>query len=149
MEFATDRQDYRIALIAQLSRMKVLSDPPASEYCRLGAIWIKLSDLAEAEPVLLHGISKDPYSYACNLELGELYRETGSPSLARQHFEKLIQLYPDLDVTIYKSLAGIYFSLGEKGSAQSLLRKGHRMFPDDTDLQRGVSIRDVLSTNFV
>jgi tetratricopeptide (TPR) repeat protein len=138
MEFAADRKDYRIALLAQLSRMKILSDPPASEYCRLGAIWIKLSNLAEAEPALLRGISKDPYSYACNLELGELYREMRRLSLARDYFEKVIRLYPDSDVTIYKSLAGIYLSLGDTDSGQSTLRKGRRVFPDDGDLRKAI-----------
>jgi tetratricopeptide (TPR) repeat protein len=136
MEFAADRKDYRIALLAQLSRMKVLSDPPASEYCRLGAIWIKMSNLAEAEPVLLKGTLKDPYSYACNLELGELYRETQRFALARERFETVIRLYPDSDVSVYKSLAGMYFSLGDTKSAQTTLRKGHRIFPDDGELQK-------------
>jgi spermidine synthase len=136
MEFAADRKDYRIALLAQMSRMKVLSDSPASEYCRLGAIWMKMSNLAEAEPTLLKGILKDPYSYACNLELGELYRETRRFSLARQQFETVIRLYPDSDVTIYKSLAGVYLSLGDTESAESTLRKGHRIFPDDIELHK-------------
>ena len=136
MEFAADRKDYRIALLAQLSRMKVLSDPPASEYCRLGAIWIKMSNLAEAEPELLKGTLKDPYSYACNLELGELYRETQRFALARERFETVIRLYPDSDVSVYKSLAGLYFSLGDTKSAQTTLRKGHRIFPDDGELQK-------------
>jgi spermidine synthase len=136
MEFAADRKDYQIALLAQLSRLKVLSDPPASEYCRLGAIWIKMSNLAEAEPVLLKGTFKDPYSYACNLELGELYRETQRFALARERFETVIRLYPDSDVSVYKSLAGLYFSLGDTKSAQTTLRKGLRIFPDDGELQK-------------
>jgi tetratricopeptide (TPR) repeat protein len=135
MEFAADRKDYRIALLAQLARMKVLSVPPASEYCRLGAIWIKLGNLAEAEPVLLEGTSKDPYSYACNLELGDLYRQTGRLALAQERFQTVIRLYPDSDVSVYKSLAWLYFSIGEPKAAQAILRKGHRIFPDDSELQ--------------
>jgi spermidine synthase len=136
MELAADRKDYRIALLAQLLRMKILSNPPASEYCRLGAIWVKLSNFAEAEHALMTGISKDPYSYACNLELGELYREMRRLPMAREYFEKVIRLYPDSDVTIYKSLAGVYLSLGDVSSSQSTLRRGHRVFPDDTELQK-------------
>ena len=45
--------------------------------CRLGAIWMKMANVQEAEPVLVRGLSKDPYSYSCHLQLGELYRETG------------------------------------------------------------------------
>jgi tetratricopeptide (TPR) repeat protein len=138
MEFAADRKDFRIALLAQLNRMAVMPDPPASEYCRLGAIWIKMSNLAEAEPVLLRGTLKDPYSYACHLELGELYRETGRFSLARQHFELVVRFYPDYDPTIFRSLAGVYLALGDSRSAMATLRKGLRLFPDDRELQKAV-----------
>jgi tetratricopeptide (TPR) repeat protein len=138
MEFAADRKDFRIALLAQLNRIAVMPDPPASEYCRLGAIWMKMSNLAEAEPVLLRGISKDPYSYACHLGLGELYRETGRLSLARQHFELVVRFYPDYDPVIFRSLAGVYLALGDSHSAMATLRKGLRLFPGDPDLQKAV-----------
>ena len=138
MEFAADRKDFRIALLAQLNRIAVMPDPRASEYCRLGAIWMKMSNLAEAEPVLLRGISKDPYSYACHLGLGELYRETGRLSLARQHFELIVRFYPDYDPVIFRSLAGVYLALGDSHSAIVTLRKGLRLFPDDPDLQKAV-----------
>jgi spermidine synthase len=138
MQFAADRQDYRIALLAQLNRMAVIGDPPASEYCRLGAIWMKMSNLPEAEPVLMRGLLKDPYSYACHLELGELYRESGRLPLARQEFEFVVRFYPDYDVSIFRSLAGVYIALGDAKSARSILRKGHRLFPDDADLQKAV-----------
>jgi spermidine synthase len=138
MQFAADRQDFRIALLAQLNRMSAMPDPPASEYCRLGAIWMKMFNLEEAEPVLLKGILKDPYSYACHLELGELYRETNRFPLARQHFEFVVRFYPDCDVTIFRSLAGVYLALGDAKSARSILRKGLRLFPDDPELQKAV-----------
>jgi spermidine synthase/Tfp pilus assembly protein PilF len=141
MEFAADRKDFRIALLAQLNRMAVMPDPPASEYCRLGAIWMKIFNFAEAEPVLLRGISKDPYSYACHLGLGELYRETGRLPLARQHFELVVRFYPDYDPVIFRSLAGVYLALGDSHSAMATLRKGLRLFPDDTDLQKAVPVK--------
>ena len=138
MEFAADRKDFRIALLAQLNRLAVIPDPPASEYCRLGAIWMKMSNVEEAEPVLLRGTLKDPYSYACHLQLGELYRETGRFSLAREHFELVVRLYPDYDPTIFRSLAGVYLGLGDSHSAMAALRKGLRLFPDDPELQKAV-----------
>src|SRR5260370_6290649 len=135
MQFAADRKDFRTALLAQFSRMALIPDPPASEYCRLGAIWMKLSNLTEAEPVLLKGLLKDPYSYACHLELGELYRETSRFALARQHFEWVVRFFPDTDATTFISLAGVHVVLGDIASARSILRKGHRLFPEDTELQ--------------
>jgi spermidine synthase len=138
MDFAADRKDFRIALLAQLNRMSVMPDPPASEYCRLGAIWMKMSSLSEAEPILLRGTAKDPYSYDCHLALGELYRETGQFPLARQHFELVVRFYPDYDPVIFRSLAGVYFALGDARSATATLQKGLRLFPGDPDLQKAV-----------
>jgi len=141
MEFATDRNDFRIALLAQLNRMAVMPASPASEYCRLGAIWMKISNFAEAEPVLLRGVSKDPYSYACRLELGELYRRTGQLPLARENFELVVRFYPDYDTSVFKALANVYTGLGDSRSAEAVLRKGLRLFPSDPELQR-VAIQD-------
>lgn len=141
MEFATDRKDFRIALLAQLNRMAVMPDPPASEYCRLGAIWMKISNFAEAEPVLLRGISKDPYSYACHLELGELYRRTGQLLLARENFELVVRFYPDYDPAVFRALANVYTGLGDSRSAEAVLRKGLRLFPSEGAVQKTL-IRD-------
>ncbi len=138
MEFAVDRKDFRIALLAQMNRMAVMPDPPASEYCRLGTIWIKMSNLAEAEPVLLRGTLKDPYSYACHLELGEVYADTGRFPLARQHFEWVVRFYPDYDPTIFRALARVYVALGDFNSATATLRKGLLLFPDNQELQKAV-----------
>ena len=55
-----------------------------------------MSNLDEAERTLMEGLLKDPYSYACNLELGEVYRETKRFSQARQYFETVLRLYPRL-----------------------------------------------------
>jgi len=139
MQFAADRKDFRIALIAQLNRMVVMPDPPASEYCRLGAIWMKLSNLAEAEPVLLRGISKDPYSYACHLELGELHRATGRAALACQDFELVVRFYPDYDPEVFAALAGVYSDLGNSRAATAILRKGLRVFPSNADLEKAAA----------
>jgi spermidine synthase len=139
MEFAADRKDFPIALLAQLNRMAVMTDPPASEYCRLGAIRMKMSNFAEAEPVLQTGILNDPYSYACHVELGELYRETGRFPLARQHFEFVVRFYPDYDPAIFRSLATVYLALGDSRSSIATLRKGLRLFPGDPELQKAAA----------
>jgi tetratricopeptide (TPR) repeat protein len=138
LEFATDRKDFRIALIAQLNRMGVMTDPPAWEYCRLGAIWMKMVNFGEAEPVLLRGISKDPYSYACHLELGELYRRTDQLPLARENFELVVRFYPDYDPSVFQALASVYTNMGNSQAAEEVLRKGLRLFPSDPELQKAV-----------
>ncbi len=139
MEFAAARDDYRIALLAQLNRMTLMPDPPASEYCRLAAIWIKLAEPKAAEPVLQRGLAKDPYSYACHLEMGELYRESGRYLEARPHFEVVIRLYPNYDATTFRSLAGIDLLLGDRRAAKAVLGKGMRMFPNDEQMRQAAS----------
>ena len=103
---------------------------------------MKMSNPTAAESVLLKGTLKDPYSYACHLELGELYRETGRFPLARQHFEWALRFFPDADATTFRSLAGVYVVLGDMKSARSSLRKGRRIFPDDTELQHAEALFD-------
>ena len=132
MEFAADRNAWGIAVLAQLNRMAVMPDPAASEYCRLGAIWMKMFNTKEAEPVLVRGLAKDPYSYACHLQLAELYRETDRFDLARQHFEFVVRFYPDSNSSVFASLASVYLNLGDAKSAEAILRKGRRIFPTDS-----------------
>ena len=132
MEFAADRDAWGIALLAQLNRMAVMPDPPAAEYCRLGAIWMKTGNMKEAEPVLLRGLAKDPYSYACHLQLGELYRQSDQFPLARQHFEFVVRFYPDSNASVFASLASVYLNLGDAKAADAILKKGHRIFPTES-----------------
>jgi spermidine synthase len=132
MEFAADRNNFGIALLTQLNRMTVMPDPPAAEYCRLGAIWMKTATTKEAEPVLLRGLAKDPYSYACHLQLGELYRQTDQFPLARQHFEFVVRFYPDSNSSVFASLASVYINLGDAKAAEAILKKGRRIFPTES-----------------
>jgi predicted membrane-bound spermidine synthase/tetratricopeptide (TPR) repeat protein len=135
LQFAADRKDFRTALHAQLQRMSVIPDPQAIEYCRLGTIWMKISSLSMAETFFQKGLLKDPYSYACRLGLGEIYRETGRFALARQQFEWVVRFFPDSDPTTFRSLAGVYVVLGNTQSARALLNKGRRIFPENTELR--------------
>lgn len=139
MQFAADDRDFKVSLLAQLKRMAVIPHPPASEFCRLGAIWAKLGNAGEAESAFLQGIVKDPYSYACNLDLGELDRATGRPAVALQHFQLVVRFYPDYNPAVFRSLASVYQSLDEPASAVAALRKGLRLFPNDPDLQNALS----------
>ena len=101
---------------------------------------MKLSNSTEAEPVLLRGISKDPYSYACHLELGELYRATGRTALARQNLEFVARFYPDYDPAVFTALAGVYSDLADSRAASSILRKGLRLFPANPELEKAVAL---------
>jgi spermidine synthase len=139
MYFAVARRDFRTALSAQLTRLAVIPDPPAYEYCRLGGIWIALSDVTDAESTLLKGLQKDPYSYACHLELGELYQRTGQLPRARENFEWVVRFFPAAEATVFRSLAEVDVVLGDRKSAHSVLSKGYRLFPEDAELQKAAA----------
>jgi spermidine synthase len=141
MAFAVDRQDYGVALLAQLSRMNVLVTPPASEYCRLGAIQMKLSNLEKAEVALREGTAIEPYSYSCHLALGEIYREQRKYNEARKEFELVIRFFPDANPATYRSVAGMDLLLGDAKSAREMIRKGLRIFPGDEGLQAAAESR--------
>ena len=118
-----------------------MDDPPASEYCRLGALLLKLTHVIAAEAALRKGLSKDPYSYDCHLALGELDLETGKYFEARQTFEWLVRFFPDLDSSIYRSLTGVDLMLGDLKAARLALNKGRRIFPNDKTLQTFEPVR--------
>jgi tetratricopeptide (TPR) repeat protein len=134
LQFAMERKDNRAALQTQLTRIAVMEDPPANEYCALGGLWSQESNLSEAESVLVKGLLKDPDSFACHFELGRLYAQSGRYAQARQNFEWVVRFYPTANAETYRILAGICSSLGDSKSARSTLRKGRRFFPDDPRL---------------
>jgi tetratricopeptide (TPR) repeat protein len=134
MELAADRGDFQLALSAQLKQMALILNPPAYEYGRLGALWLEVSNFSEAESVLLRGLGKNPYCYACHFELGELYIRTGKFPMARQNFEWVVRFFPDSDSAAFKSLVGVDLLLKDIQSAKGVLAEGLRLFPDDAGL---------------
>jgi tetratricopeptide (TPR) repeat protein len=134
-QFAVDRSDFQTALHAELKQMELMDEPPASEYCRLGVILIKLTHIVAADAALQKGLRKDPYSYPCHVALGQLAVLTGKYPQARQDFEWLVRFFPDSDVSIYRSLAGVDLILGDVKASQIAVNKGHRIFPTDKSLR--------------
>jgi tetratricopeptide (TPR) repeat protein len=134
MEIAADQNDFQAALAAQLTRMDLMPGPPAYEYGRLGALWKSLSNFPAAESALLKGLAKDPYCYACHLELGELYLRTGKYQLSQQHLKWVIRFFPDSDPVAFRSLVAVDLILRDQRAAQSALSEGLRLFPSDAAL---------------
>ena len=131
MQFAVDRKDFRTALLAQLTRVAVMHDPPASEYCRLGVIWVTMSNLTEAESSSAQRNSKGSLQLRMPRRTrGTVLADRPTP-LARENFEWVVRFFPTADATIFRSLAGVDVALGDTKSAHSALRKGRRLFPDD------------------
>ena len=135
VRFARDRQDWPAAVTAQTVLIRAMKSAPPVETCRLGEFQLRTNDIPEAEKTFLIGVQLDPYSYSCNRNLAELYRQTGYPDRARRHFDLIVRLFPDVDPTIYSSLAAVDVALGDRAAADAAMQKGRRIFPESEALR--------------
>lgn len=134
--FARDRRDWRTGAQAQVERMAAMKDSPSSEFCTLGDLWVRAGNLTSAEETLVAGLERDPYSYLCHRELGEVDRLRGRLTAAREHLELVVRMYPDADSGTYVSLALVYRAQEHPDQARDILAKGLRIFPRDPLISR-------------
>jgi tetratricopeptide (TPR) repeat protein len=138
VKFARDRQDWPTTVSAQATLIKATKNPLAIEFCRLGEFLLRTQNLAEAEKAFLTGIVVDPYSYSCNRNLAELYRQTGLMDRAHTRLDFIVRLFPDADPAIYTSLFTVDTALGDHAAAHAAIQKGRRLFPQDEALRREI-----------
>jgi len=137
--FARERRDWRTGAQSQVDRIAAMKDPPAAEFCTLGDLWLRASDLTSAENALRAGLERDPYSYLCNRELGEVDRLKGHLAAAREHLEFVVRMYPEIDPGTYASLALVYRAQEQPKEARDILAKGLRIFPREPLISRMLS----------
>jgi len=134
--FARDRKDWIVAARAQERLTDAMSDPQAAEFCRLGDLRFRAGNLNTAENALKIGLERDPYSYLCNRELGEIERVKGRLEEASTHLQLVVRMYPEMDPGTYASLALVYEAQKRLDSARTILEKGLRIFPGNPLLSR-------------
>ncbi len=134
--FARDRRDWRASAQAQVEHIAAIKDPPASEFCTLGDLWARAGNLTSAEEALRAGLEREPYSYLCHRELGEIDRIKRRFAAAREHLELVVRLYPEVDAGTYVSLALVYRAQEHPDQARDILGKGKRIFPKDPMISR-------------
>jgi spermidine synthase len=139
VRFASDRQEWHAAVTAQTALINATKNPMAVEYCRLGEFWLRAQDPAEAEKAFLVGNKLDPFSYSCNRNLGELYRQTGFMDRSRKYLDFVVQYFPEADPTAFASLANVDVALGDHSAARKALSKGRRIFPEDEALRQPIA----------
>ena len=110
--------------------------PPASEFCTLGGLWARAGNLASAEEALRAGLPREPYSYMCHRELGEIDRVKGRLAAAQENLEFVVRFYPEADSGTYLSLALVYRAQGHPDRAREILKKGRRVFPNAQAISR-------------
>jgi spermidine synthase len=139
VKFAGDRRDWIAAVSAQTVYIGAAKDPAAIEYCRLGEFWLYAQNPGEAEKAFLKGNLLDPYVYSCNRNLAELYRQTGYLERSRKHLEFVVHYFPDVDPTVFSSLAAVDVALNDRPAARKIIAKGRRIFPGNESLRGPVS----------
>jgi spermidine synthase len=136
-EFARDRHDWPGAVAAQQVVLAAKGDSAtASDLCRLGGFYVQAGNDPEAEAWLRRGLRKDPYSFLCHRDLGELLRTTDHLTEAEEQLNFVVRFFPTADATTYLSLALAYRQDRRRSAAQRTLEKGRRMIPGDALLRR-------------
>jgi len=136
VEFARERRDWLASAQAQVEHMAAMKVPPASEFCTLGGLWARAGNLASAEEALRAGLQREPYSYMCHRELGEMDRVKGRLAAAQENLEFVVRFYPEADSGTYLSLALVYRAQGHPNRAREILKKGRRIFPNAQAISR-------------
>src|SRR5258708_8828171 len=99
--------------------------PPASEFCTLGGLWARAGNLASAEEALRAGLPREPYSYMCHRELGEIDRVKGRLAAAQENLEFVVRFYPEADSgTYHRWLSYIHHRSIPIGLAKSSRKAG-------------------------
>lgn len=139
IELASHRDDW-IPAIEYASRLVSVEPSSAENRCRLGDLYLRAKELDLASASLRKGLEIDPYMYFCHRDLGELHRATGRISEAISELEWVVRYFPEADPLTYASLALAYGSRNEGAKASEVLKKGLRIFPQDSML-RGMRLK--------
>jgi spermidine synthase len=137
VDFARDNQDWPAAIAAQQKLLDIEKQAAnANDDCRLGDLYLRAGNVADAEAPLRRGLEKDPYSFLCRRDLGELLRVTNRASEAEQHLEFVVRFFPAADAQTYASLALAYSAEKRSGAAKRTVEKDLRIFPQGALLRQ-------------
>jgi tetratricopeptide (TPR) repeat protein len=117
-------------------KLRVDSDPDASEFALLGDFLVHLGRTDDAREMYREAIRREPYSFGGHRGLGDLARAEKQWAAARENYEFVLRYFPDSASGVYLALSEVYHELGDDKRARATLAKGFRIFPDDVALQR-------------
>jgi spermidine synthase len=133
------RENWALAAQWQASVLKIKPDSEPDEYSRLGEVLFQDGKYDLAERAFYVALEKESYSYAGHRNLGEIYLKKKLWDKAEAHLAFVVRFHPDSDPSTYSSLAEVFRATGRPQSADEILRKGLRIFPDNADLKRLVA----------
>jgi spermidine synthase len=110
--------------------------PDAGAYAELAEILLRVGDVEHAYRAMQDCLSRDPFNFQTQINLGGLLRNQKKWAEARQHLEFVRRHFPDGDANTYSLLYEVDNALGDPRAAADAIRFGLRIFPDDSNLQR-------------
>jgi tetratricopeptide (TPR) repeat protein len=125
------RQKWAQAADWQSRYMATFAKPPANEYVGLGVMLTNAGDLTRAESVLSRGLELDPYSFIGRRTLAEICRRGSRWRCAVEHLEFVVRYDPMGNANDYLLLAEAYLIFGDRESADEIIRKRTRLFPQN------------------
>jgi len=115
-------------------RGRLKADPKSRLFFPLAEELRKVSQLTEAEQVLLGGLGTHPTYLSAWVSLGRVQRELGKNDEAVESLTKALQIDPG-NVVAARILADAYLALGEKVEAIKKYKLVHALLPSDEELE--------------
>jgi len=126
-----NRGNLKEAIAWQTKRIKVGDERSLDAMAILAELLLDTGDDRGAAHVCIDILTTDPYNLDAHRFLGEVLRREKRWDDARGQLEIVVRYYPTADPAVYASLAQVYRNLGRPQDAESVLRKGQRVFEGD------------------
>jgi tetratricopeptide (TPR) repeat protein len=133
-------KDYSLWPQAEYFQLRLIATDPhgagASTYAELAELFLRVGDLDNAYRAMQDCLTRDPYNFQTQINLGELLYRQKKWAEAREHLEFVKRFFPDSDAETYSLLYEVDNALGDPRAAADAVRFGLRVFPDNSSLQR-------------
>jgi spermidine synthase len=132
-------KDYSLWPQAEYFQLRIITSTPhpdASAYAELAELFLRVGDVEHAYRAMQDCLSRDPFNFQTQINIGELLSSQKKWAEARQHLEFVRRYFPDGDANTYSLLYEVDNALGDPHAAAEAIHFGLRIFPDNPNLQR-------------
>ena len=133
------RGNFKEAIAWQTRRIAADAERSLDAMALLAELLLRTGDNRGAAAVSIDILNSDPYNLNAHRFLGEILLREKRWDDARGQLEVVVRYYPTADPGVYASLAEVYRNLGRPHDAESILRKGQRVFEGDASRVAAVS----------
>jgi spermidine synthase len=126
-----NRGDLKDAIAWQTKRIQAGDERSLDAMAFLAELLLHTGDDRDTAHVCIDILTADSYNLDAHRFLAEVLRREKRWDDARGQLEMVVRYYPAADPAVYASLAQVYRNLGRPQDAESVLRKGQRVFEGD------------------